>query len=204
MMARMRVGLALVGLVVMRGDLAEPPGALLRPGMQLIYTSNGEDQAPWVIDSVRANASLRPGSDCIILHQRRQPGQTTPEESRLCLANDTLFSWNRERSEWVPQRPVRPGMVMEFVRTNGSKVRYEVGGTGQERVPGLSVDRVPVVFTTVTTTDSLGRPRRRLTELYAIGLATATAGEFEVPDSLEADGWRTEQRFKLREIRTTP
>jgi hypothetical protein len=92
-------------------------------------------------------------------------------------------------------------MVMEFVRANGSKVRYEVGGTGQERVPGLNVDRVPVVFTMVTTTDSLGRPVRRLRERYAIGLATATGGEFEVLDSTAPEGWRVEQRFKLREIR---
>jgi hypothetical protein len=92
-------------------------------------------------------------------------------------------------------------MVMEFVRSNGTRVRYEVGGTGQERIPGLGIDRVPVVLTTVTTMDSTGRPVRRLRELYAIGLATATGGEFEVPDSTAAEGWRVEQRFKLREIR---
>jgi hypothetical protein len=183
------------------GNLAEPPGALLRPGMQLIYSSDDQDQAPWFIDSVTSNTSLRPGSDCTILHQRRQAGQTEPEESRLCLANDTLFNWNREHNEWRPQRPVGPGMVMEVVRANGTRVRYEVGGTGQERVPGLGIDRVPVVLTTVTTMDSTGRTVRRLRELYAVGLATATGGEFEIPDSMATEGWRVVQRFKLKEIR---
>jgi hypothetical protein len=203
-MGQLWAGVVGAMLIAVPGGLAEPPGALLRPGMQLIYSSNDQDQPPWFIDSVRADPSLRPGSHCVVLHQRRQPGQTQAEISRLCLANDTLFSWNTERNEWRPQRPVRPGMVMEFTRANGSRVRYEVGGTGQERVLGLSVDRVPVVLTTVTTMDSAGRPVRRLRELYAIGLVTATSGEFEVPDSSAAEGWRVEQRFKLREIRLSP
>lgn len=196
-----KTGLVAAALTLTGLSIAEPPAFLLEPGMQLVYASNGEDQAPWHIDSVRTDNTLRPGSECAVIHQRRQAGQTHSTESRICLANDTLFSWNAEGNEWRPQRPVRPGMVMEFLRANGSKVRYEVGGTGQERVPGLRADRVPVVFTTVTTTDSLGRPVRRLRELYAIGLATATGGEFEVPDSTAPEGWRVEQRFKLREIR---
>jgi hypothetical protein len=197
----MKVPLFVLALGILHSDVIDPPGALLGPGMQLVYSANDQDQPAWLIDSVRHDPTLRPGSACTIIHQRRRPGQTQADESRLCLANDTLFSWNAEGNEWRPQRPVGPGMVMEFLRASGSKVRYEVGGTGQERVPGLRADRVPVVFTTVTTTDSLGRPVRRLRELYAIGLATATAGEFEVPDSTAADGWRVEQRFKLREIR---
>jgi hypothetical protein len=195
------IPIAVLSLGLISTTLGDAPGSLLKPGMQLIYSSGDQDQPPWFIDSVRADNSLRPGASCLVLHQRRQPGQAQPDESRLCLANDTLFSWNSERNEWRPQRPVRPGMVMEFTRPNGSKVRYEVGGTGQERVPGLAVDRVPVVFTTVTTMDSAGRPVRRLTELYAISLVTATGGEFEVADSSDADGWRSERRFRLREIR---
>lgn len=188
---------ATIFLIIPPGSVG--PASLLRPGMELVYSSNDQDQPPWFIDSVRADSSLRPGSDCVVLHQRRQPGQAQPEESRLCLANDTLFSWSTERNEWRPQRPVRPGMVMEFTRANGSKVRYEVGGTGQERVTGLPAP-VPVVLTTVTTMDSLGRPVRRLRELYAISLVTATGGEFEVADSTAADGWKSQQRFRLNRI----
>ena len=165
-----------------------------------MYSSNDEDQPPWFIDSVRIYHGDQAGSECARIYQRRQPGQTTSQESILCLSNDTLFSFDSVRG-LRPQRPVRPGMVMEFTRPNGSRVRYEVGGTGQERVPGLGIDRVPVVLTTVTTMDSTGRAVRRLRELYAIGLATATSGEFEVADSTATDGWRLQQRFKLREIR---
>ena len=198
----MRALVLLVGFTLLPGlDTSSVPGGLLRPGMQLFYSADDQEQPAWFIDSVRSDSTLRPGSRCTVIHQRRGAGQSRPEESRLCQANDTLFSWNVERNEWRPQRPVGPGMVMEFVRANGSRVRYEVGGTGQERVPGLTPDRVPVVLTTVTTSDSLGRPVRRLRELYAIGLATATGGDFEVPDSTESDGWRTDQRFNLREIR---
>lgn len=199
-MRQARISILVLTLAVIQLAPTDQPGSLLKPGMQLIYSSNDQDQAPWFIDSVTSSASLRPGSLCTILHQRRQPGQTQPEESRLCLANDTLFSWNRERNEWRAQRPVGPGMVMEFVRPNGTRVRYEVGGTGQEQVAGLAA-AVPVVLTTVTTMDSLGRPVRRLQELYAISLVTATGGEFSVPDSTAADGWKSQQRFRLREIR---
>ena len=200
-MRQARISILVLTLAVIQVAPTDQPGSLLKPGMQLIYSSNDQDQPPWFIDSVRVDPSHRAGSSCVTFHQRRQSGQTEPEESRLCLANDTLFNWNRERNEWRAQRPVGPGMVMEFVRPNGTRVRYEVGGTGQERVAGLAVDRVPVVMTTVTTMDSTGRPVRRLRELYSIGLATAIGGEFEVPDSTAAEGWRVEQRFKLREIR---
>ena len=199
-MHRAEISILVLAVGLIQFAPGDQPGALLKPGMQLVYSSNGQDQPPWFMDSVRADPSLRAGSSCVILHQRRQPGQTQPEESRLCLAHDTLFSWNTERNEWRPQRPVRPGMVMEVTRANGSTVRYEVGGTGQERVAGLAAP-VPVVLTTVTTMDSLDRPVRRLQELYAVSLVTATGGEFSIPDSTAADGWKSQQRFKLRAIR---
>jgi len=169
--------------------------------MQLVYSSNGSEEAWWYVDSVRTNAALRPGSICSVIHQRRQPDQAQPEEFRLCLANDTLFSWHPRQSEWRPQRPVGPAMVLNFTRATGSRVRYETGKRSQERIQGLA-DPVPVIHTIVTTMDSTGRPMRRLRELYAIGLLTAIGGEFEVPDSTEADGWRNEQTFRLQEIRT--
>jgi hypothetical protein len=171
------------------------PGSLLQPGMQLIYSSNDQDIAPWYIDSVRRDSTLRPGSACTVIHQRRQ---AAPGELRLCLANDTLFGWSAERNEWRPQRPVGPHMVMRFSRANGIELHYATTELGEEQIDGRTI---PVVLTTVTTSDSAGRPMRRLRERYAIGLATATGGEFEVPDSTAVDGWRTEQQFTLREIR---
>ena len=202
-MMRLKTSLLVLTLGTVASHSPDHPGSLLRPGMQLVYSSNDQDQPPWFIDSVRVDPSLRAASSCVVLHQRRKAGQAQPDESRLCLANDTLFSWSSERTEWRPQRPVGPGMVMVFSRANGSKVRYEVGGTGQERVAGLP-DPVPVVLTTVTTYDSLGRPVRKLEELYAISLATATGGEFSVPDLTAVGGWKSQQRFRLREIKVNP
>jgi hypothetical protein len=196
---RLRVSLLVLSLGILPSTLPDSPGALLQPGMQLVYSSNGQDQPPWHIDSVRADNALRPGSACVVLHQRRQAGQTQPDESRLCLANDTLFGWNAERSEWRAQRPVRPGMTMEFIRANGDKVRFETGEPAEEKISGLTI---PVIPTIVTTSDSLARPKRRLRERFSIGLVTATGGVFEVPDSTTAGAWRTQQAFELREIRT--
>ena len=185
----------LFGVSPSTSDLA----TLLRPGMELVYTSNGQDQPPWRIDSVRHDPTLRTGSVCAVIHQRRGPEQTPAEETRLCIAHDTLYGWNADRSEWRAQRPVGPRMVFEFNRPNGDKVRYETIDTREEQISGLTI---PVVLTTVTTTDSLGRPKRRLRERYSIGLATATGGVFEIPDSSQAGSWRTQQTFELREIRT--
>jgi hypothetical protein len=195
-----RPSLLVAAILLTISPTSEGIGSLLRPGMQLIYSSNDQDQAPWYIDSVSTYYGDRAGSECTRIHQRRQPDQTRSEETILCLSHDTLFSWNKERG-LTPQRPVGAGMIMNLVRANGTRVRYEIGGSGQEIIPGLGVEPVLVLQTTVTTSDSAGGTIRRLRELYAPGLATATSGEFEVPDSTEEDGWRSEQRFKLREIR---
>jgi hypothetical protein len=83
-------------------------------------------------------------------------------------------------------------------QTGGDAVRYETGETVEEKISGRSI---PVVHTTVTTSDSAGRPKRRLRERYALSLATATGGTFETPDSNRAGTWRGQRSFELREIR---
>jgi hypothetical protein len=186
--------LALTGLAFIAAD---GPASLLRPGMELVYSSNGQDQPAWRIDSVRHDQSLRPGSVCTVVFQRRMP-QNPAEEIRLCQSQDTLLSWNPERGEWRAQRPVGPNMSLDFTRPNGDRVRFETGDSGEEEISGR---KIPVVATTVTTTDSTGRPKRRLRERYALGLATATGGVFEIPDSVQAGAWRAQQSFELREIR---
>jgi hypothetical protein len=62
----------------------------LEAGMRLHYESGGEHQPPWSIDSVRLGATLREGSECAVVHLRRRPDQSAPDEHRLCLAHDTL------------------------------------------------------------------------------------------------------------------
>ena len=184
---------------LMCGLIADPvPGGLLQPGMELVYASNGRDQFPWRILTVRPDSALRGESACVTISQRRQAGEGPPEESQFCLANDTLYSWNVEQNEWRIARPVGAGMVYETSRPNGDIIRYETGETREEKLSGLTI---PVVLTTVLTSDSSGHPKRRLRERYSLGLVTATGGVFETPDSTAPGGWRVQQEFELRTIR---
>jgi len=169
----------------------------LEAGMQLRYESEGEQQPPWIIDSV-SRATLREGSECVVIHLRRRPDQSSPDEHRLCLAHDTLYRWEDKRADWSVMRPVGPRMSWT-TRQGGGDVRYETGETAEERISGRAI---PVVHTTVTTSDSSGRPKRRLRERYALSLTTATGGTFEIADSGRAGEWRAQRSFELREIRS--
>lgn len=168
----------------------------LQPGLQLTYASNGQEQAPWTIDSVEAGLTLMPAGDCARFRLRRTADQS-PNESRLCIVRDTLFGWDARRSSWGPQRPVGPRMTFVQSRASGDTARYTTDGITFETISGV---RVPVLATIVLTVDSLGRPKRRLRERYAVTLATATGGVFEVADSMAPSGWRDEQTFELRAI----
>jgi hypothetical protein len=170
----------------------------LEAGMQLLYESDGEQQPPWSIDSVRVGAALREGSECAVIQMRRRPDQSPPEESQLCLANDTLYRWEAKRADWAIMRPVGPRMNWTSRKANGDLVRYETGETAEERISGRAIQ---VVHTTVTTSDSTGRPNHRLRERYALSLTTATGGTFEMPDSSRSGDWHGQRSFELREIR---
>lgn len=182
------------------GRTATGPATALEPGMQLVYESGGQVQAPWTVDSVRLDLPLRKNSRCAVVHLRRRPEQSPPEESRLCLANDTLYRWDVQRGDWRVMRPVGPGMTWTSRSSSGGTVRYETGKMGDETISGHSISVVP---TTVTTSDSGGLPLRRLRERYALSLITATGGVFEVPDSAATGKWRSERSFELRELRTS-
>ena len=175
-----------------------PLGGDLRPGMELVYASNGRPQPPWFIDSAVTGLMLDQRSGCARILLRRRPAPSPAEETRHCTSGDTLFAWSGRDSVWRPQRPIGPGMRMSFPRPGGDTVRYETTEPGEEVISGR---RIRVLGTTVTTVDSLGRPKRRLRERYAPGLATATGGRFEVPDASAPGGWRTEQEFELSIIR---
>ena len=170
----------------------------LRTGMLLVYASDGRDQPPWSVEFVEAGAALKENADCARLRIRRQPTQTQVEDSRLCVENRMLHGWDTARNAWLPQRPVGPGMELTLTRPNGDVVRYATGAETQEVIGAF---QLRVLETTVTTTDSTGQPLRRLRERYAVTLATATGGRFEVPDQSAPTGWRTQQVFELKEIR---
>jgi len=180
------------------GHQASQPAADLRPGMQLVYSSNGADQPAWSVDSVDVDLTAMPNARCARFLLRRRPDQSRADESRLCVAGDTLYGWSARREAWVPQRPVGPGMSLTTRSPSGDTVRYSTGTKAQETISGY---RLTLVETTVTTVDSLGRPKRRLRERYALSLATATGGTFEAPDPASPGGWRAEQVFELRAIR---
>ena len=169
----------------------------LGPGTELEYESDGQAQAPWRIDSVRTALRLRRGSDCADVHLRRA-GQQAPESQRLCLAADTLYRWIAERGAWMVSRPIGRHMNWSTRQANGNVVRYETADTASERISGRTI---PVIHTSVITTDSAGRPLRRLTERFAPSLVTATGGVFEAADTAIPGGWRRVRSFELRAIR---
>jgi hypothetical protein len=182
--------------VVAALTLAGPqPATQLEAGMLLVYESNGAAQPPWTVDSVHLGAPLLPGAECAVVHLRRRADRS--EENRHCVARDTLYRSDAAGGPWTISRPVGPGMVWSARQANGDSVRYETGTNATETVSGLAI---PVVHTTVTTTDSLGRPKRRLRERYALTLVTATGGVFETPDTNRPGGWVPAQRFELRAI----
>ena len=178
-------------------DAPTPPGSALRPGMVLVYESNGEPQPPWTVVAVTADARLKEGAACAIVQIRRGPAPSSPPEVRLCIEGGILLQWSDVEKVWQPQRPVSGGRTLTLPRPKGETVVYETGGPSQATIGGVNV---PVILTTVTTLDASGRPIRRLRERYAPSLTTAIDGEFEVADGGTASGFRTTQSFVLREI----
>ena len=189
---------AAIGIALQLGGGDGGLASDLRTGMQLTYAADGRDQPSWNVDEVVLRAGLKENADCARLRIRRQAGQAEAVEEQLCIERRTLYAWNAARSEWVAQRPVGDGMELSLPRPNGDTVRYVTGAWSEELI---GARRLRVLATTVTTIDPAGKPKRRLTERYAVTLATATGGRFEVPDAASPNGWRTEQTFELREIR---
>jgi hypothetical protein len=168
----------------------------LRAGMQLVYSSGDQLQAPWVVEAVDAPAPLKPGADCARVSIRRQPSAPAAE-TRLCVEGGMVHGFDAAKNTWVAQRPVGPNMRLEIPGTTGS-VRYETGAVADAVVGAL---RLRAVETTVSTLDASGAIIRRLRERYAVSLTTAVGGTFEVPDAAAPGGWRPQQVFELREIR---
>ena len=170
----------------------------LTPGTQLFYVSDGREQPPWIVDSVQIGQPLKPGAECASLSLRRKPDDPKPERSRLCLASDTLYRWEKATGAWVISRPVGPDMAVTLVKTNGDSVRFETGARGEDMVSGNAIG---VVSTTATTVDATGRPRLRVRERYAVSLATAISGTFEAPDPAARGLWILKHTFALKELR---
>lgn len=170
---------------------------LLAPGMELTYESSTGRGAPWKVEQVERNLSLGGRTGC--LRVRFAPGgpRATGDERTTCEADGMLFNWDTTAKVWRQARPIAPDGVLE-VRGAATIVKYTTAGAHEDRIDGLSIR---VLETTVLTTDTAGRPMRRLRERYAPQLGTATWGVFETRDTTAASGWRVAQEFRLVAIR---
>jgi len=169
----------------------------LRPGLRLVYASGATEQPAWTVDSVTHGVAVAQRQGCARIVLRTRHEQPAPEVRLVCRGGDTLFAWNAAAGELRVQRPVGAGMSIALPQANGGTVRYETGDVGEATVSGRTFG---FVHTTVTTHDASGRVVRRLRERYAIALATALDGVFEVPDPAATSGWREAQRFVLARV----
>ncbi len=168
-------------------------GSQLGGGTTLLYHRDGTPQPLWTVDSIYTVATEFEGAQCIVAHIRRGPAPSR-EPDRLCLRADTLYRWSSPAGRWEVSRPVGADMTWRMRRANGDTVRYETGRVAQEAIGGVRVDVLPTVVTTV---DSLGRPKARLRERYAVTLLTATGGTFDRPDSTDTSQWTPQSTFVL-------
>jgi hypothetical protein len=176
---------------------ADALAAGLTSGLRLVYASGGSEQPAWTVDSVTHGVVVGARQGCARIVLRTRPNQPTPELRLLCRGGDTLFAWNAAAAELRVQRPIGAGMSVAIPQANGGSVRYVTGDAGRAEVSGRGIG---FVHTTVTTHDASGRLVRRLRERYAVSLATALDGVFEVPDSAAVGGWRETQRFTLARV----
>jgi hypothetical protein len=171
--------------------IQSPPrlGSALVPGMQLVYASGKDTQPAWTVDSVSLNLALqgREGCSRVVIDMQAN----TPDERTLCRAGDTLVAWTPQTNSWTPQRSL--GKTAAVVRPDrrGGRTTFEAEGTACESVGEA---RLLTVGTTVLSTDSAGKPIRRLRERYSLTLTTATSGTFELPDG---KGWKVDRDFRL-------
>ena len=199
------VGAAFVaGAGAVRFIQADGIGSLLVTGMQLVYERDGV-QTPWTIDSV-VPFSATGMKGCIRIQLRTSPTQATPEKRAHCSDSATMYNWDDRLGRPRGVRPLLVNMLMEMRQQNGTLVRYEASAPTLERIrtergPNADTTAIEVIPTVVTTMDSTGKAVRRLRERFSVGLATATGGVFEVPDSTTAGRWRTTLQFELVRIR---
>lgn len=167
------------------------PGASLTKGMRLVYASQGRELAPWSIDSLDLAAEFGGRTSCSVVRFGAR------DLRRGCVERDTLYAWSESAGGLVASRPVGAGMSMRVAGANGATLLYETSAADLFRVSGMDV---PVLATTVTTTNASGTVVRRLRERYALSLATAVDGTFEVPSDTARGGWTTERAFSLVRI----
>jgi hypothetical protein len=186
-------GIVVAAVLLFAAPASDDLGRLLAPGMQLVYRSGGVD-TPWQIDSVEHNTAVAGRTGCVRLSLRMSPTQRVSERRVHCTDGITMTTWDSASRQHRPARPLG-GRRLDVPRAARGVVRFDAEAVQSDTVSGIPLRVVP---TTVTTIDASGRVIRRLRERFAIELATATYGVFEVPDS---SGWRIEREFRLVAVR---
>lgn len=194
----MKVSLAVTGCALIATQAVTGFGSVLRQGMQLVYSSDGVD-TPWSVDTLAGDTTFGGKRGCIRLRMRTSPTQTVPDLRMQCADSAMMYAWDTVTATLRATRPLTANARVEFSLSGGRKARYETGTPTKETIGGRHIDVLP---TTVTTLDAEGRAVSRLRERFAISLATATGGVFEVPDMTAPEGWRVTRKFDLVAIRT--
>ena len=179
------VGIAFVAVTLVESAAQVPRsqvpqiGSVLVPGMQLVYSSDGVESPPWMIDSVVTFTDG--GRACVRIRLRTSPAQASPEARAHCADSSTMSNRHEPTGQWRSARPLRPFVLMELRQANGVLVAYEAAEPVVERISferiasGQKVlTDIEVIPTTVTTRDSSGKVVRRLRERFSVALATAT------------------------------
>jgi len=175
--------------------MAESPGGLLTPGMQLVYSSGDQESPPVTVVSV-SDTTIGALTSCRTIALNTGSGAPI-EHRKWCIDADVLLAWDTVARALRPIRPVGEGMNLVVPGPSGRRSAFATRSPLEQTVSGI---RVNVVETVVVTRDSAGRQVQRLREFFSPGLATATAGVFEVPDSTQRGGWRMQSSFKLVRI----
>jgi hypothetical protein len=196
------VRLGLPALLILVGFQSAAPilGGRLRTGMQLVYSSNGIE-TPWLVVSANADSVVAEGRRCLSVRLRLNPADTAITSRIQCADGKQMLAGSAASGALQPARPLDAG---ELVMVRPGRTRYVSRSLEFDTIGGVGYAVVPTIVEFI---DGGGRVARRLRERFAIELATATCGVFEVA---EGTGFRTERQFMLAavvnpgEIRPTP
>ena len=111
-----------------------PPGSALSKGMKLVYAAGGNEQAPWVVDSIALGITIAERSSCSFIRFSAR------DVRRLCAVADTQFSWSEQQSRLIPTRPVGARMTLRVPTSNGGHAIYETGAVEKVTVSGLTFE----------------------------------------------------------------
>jgi hypothetical protein len=193
---RIQLVLATLSVVSIAGSQARATlASQLRDGMRIEYSADPGAPSVWLIGAVTPVPNLPAGSDCMRYVVQKGPTPGGADTLRQCARADTLFSIDRY-GDWIPMRPVGPGMKLDIRRTNGSTL-IETAAAAADTIGGVIV---PVVVTTYTIRGPNGQAIQQLRERFALSLGTATRGAFYEADPVAADGWKLQRSFRIERL----